>query len=113
MDFNEALIVPDGNLSLDAGALAPMGKLKGDWGRSQLDALGAHVGFKLDTLWSKLPKAARDAILYGIEDEISVKMDFAKVEGEYRTTYEGLIPWLRRRYKNTSSESIARGSRRS
>ncbi len=106
MDFNEALVVPNGDLSLDAGALAPMGKLKGDWGRSQLDALGEHVGFKLDTPWSKLAKRARDAILYGIDDEISVKMDFAKVEGEYRTTYEGLIPWLRRRYKNTSSESI-------
>ncbi|HXV14464.1 MAG TPA: excinuclease ABC subunit UvrA, partial [Candidatus Krumholzibacteria bacterium] len=106
MDFNEALVVPDGDLSLDAGALAPMGKLKGDWGRSQLDALGEHVGFQLNTPWSKLSKRARDAILYGIEDEISVKMDFAKVQGEYRTTYEGLIPWLRRRYKNTSSESI-------
>ncbi len=106
MDFNEALVVPNGELSLDAGALAPMGKLKGDWGRSQLDALGKHVGFELTTPWSKLPTRARDAILYGIEDEISVKMDFAKVEGEYRTTYEGLIPWLRRRYKNTSSESI-------
>jgi excinuclease ABC subunit A len=106
MDFNEALIVPDQNLSLDAGALAPMGKLKGDWGRSQLEALGDHVGFQLDTPWSKLPPAARDAILHGIEDEIAVKMDFAKVEGEYRTTYEGLIPWLRRRYNNTSSESI-------
>ncbi len=106
MDFNEALVVPDPLLTLDGGALAPMGKLKGDWGRSQLDALGEHVGFDLKTPWAKLSKRAREAILYGIDDEISVKMDFAKVQGEYRTTYEGLIPWLRRRYKSTSSESI-------
>jgi excinuclease ABC subunit A len=64
------------------------------------------VGFALDLPWKKLPAKARDAILYGIEDEIAVKMDFAKVEGEYRTAWEGVIPWLRRRYKSTSSESV-------
>jgi excinuclease ABC subunit A len=106
MDFNPALVVPDESLTLDGGALAPMGKLKADWGRSQLEALGRHVGFALDAPWNRLPARARSAILDGIEDEISVKMDFAKVEGEYRTAWEGVIPWLRRRYKSTSSESV-------
>jgi excinuclease ABC subunit A len=106
MDFNPALVVPEEMLTLDGGALAPMGKLKGDWGRSQLEALGRHVGFALDVPWKKLPARARDAVLNGIEGEISVKMDFAKVEGEYRTAWEGVIPWLRRRYKGTSSESV-------
>ncbi|HET6349352.1 MAG TPA: excinuclease ABC subunit UvrA [Candidatus Krumholzibacteria bacterium] len=106
MDFNPALVVPDETLTLDGGALAPMGKLKGDWGRSQLEALGRHVGFALDAPWNKLPARARHAILSGIDEEISVKMDFAKVQGEYRTAWEGVIPWLRRRYKSTSSESV-------
>jgi len=106
MDFNPALVVPDETLTLDGGALAPMGKLKGDWGRSQLEALGRHVGFALDVPWNKLAKKARDAILHGIEDEIAVKMDFAKVQGEYRTAWEGVIPWLRRRYRSTASESV-------
>jgi excinuclease ABC subunit A len=106
MDFNPALVVPDDALTLDGGALAPMGKLKADWGRSQLEALGRHAGFGLNVPWSKLPARARDAILYGIDGEISVKMDFAKVEGEYRTAWEGVIPWLRRRYQSTSSESV-------
>jgi excinuclease ABC subunit A len=106
MDFNPALVVPDEMQTLDGGALAPMGKLKGDWGRSQLEALGRHVGFALDVPWNKLPRKARDAILNGIADEISVKMDFARVEGEYRTEWEGVIPWLRRRYKGTGSESV-------
>jgi excinuclease ABC subunit A len=106
MDFNPALVVPDESITLDGGALAPMGKLKGDWGRSQLEALGRKVGFRLDVPWNKLPARSRDAILYGIEGEIAVKMDFAKVEGEYRTEWEGVIPWLRRRYRSTSSESV-------
>ncbi|HEX5131807.1 MAG TPA: excinuclease ABC subunit UvrA [Candidatus Krumholzibacteria bacterium] len=106
MDFNEALVVPDDDLTIDRGALAPMGKLKGDWGRSQLEALGEHVGFDLHTPWGRLSKKAQKAILFGIDDEISVKMDFARVKGEYRSNYEGLIPWLRRRYKSTSSDAV-------
>ena len=105
-DFAEELIVPDASLPLREGALAPMGQLKGDWGRSQLEALGALVGFNLDTPWKALSRRAREAILQGVEQEIVVRMDFAKVDGEYRTQYEGLIPWLRRRYRNTTSDSV-------
>ena len=105
-DFAEELIVPDPSLTLRDGALAPMGQLKGDWGRSQLEALGALVGFDLDTPWRSLKRRAREAILHGVEQEIVVKMDFAKVDGEYRTPYEGLVPWLRRRYRNTGSDSV-------
>jgi len=106
MEFNERLIVPDGNATLDEGALAPMGKLKGDWGRSQLEALGEHVGFDLSTPWDRLSKKARRAILHGVEGEIAVKMNFAKVQGEYRTNWEGVVPWLHRRFKGTSSDSV-------
>jgi excinuclease ABC subunit A len=106
MEFNERLVVPDGTLTLDQGALAPMGKLKGDWGRSQLEALGEHVGFDLSTPWDRLAKKARRAILHGVEGEIAVKMNFARVQGEYRTKWEGVIPWLHRRFKGTSSDSV-------
>jgi len=106
MDFNADLIVPDAALTINQGALVPMGKLKGDWGRSQLEALGDAVGFDLDTPFQRLSKKAVRAILHGIEQEIVVKMDFEKVKGEYRTSYEGLIPWLRRRHRNTGSDSV-------
>jgi excinuclease ABC subunit A len=108
MDFDTGLLVPDPSLSLEGNALAPMGKLKGDWGRSQLEALGEAVGFRMNTPFEKLRKKDRDAILYGIEDEIVVEMDFEKVKGEYRTHWEGLIPWLRRRHGSTSSDSVRR-----
>jgi len=106
MDINADLLVPDEELTLGEGALAPMGKLKGDWGRSQLEALGDVVGFDLNSRWKNLPATAKKAIFHGIEEEITVKMDFATVEGEYRTNYEGLVPWLRRRHRNTASDSV-------
>jgi excinuclease ABC subunit A len=106
MDFNAELLVPDDSLSINQGALVPMGKLKGDWGRSQLEALGEVVGFDLDTPFRALSARAVRAILYGLDQEIVVKMDFEKVMGEYRTSYEGLVPWLRRRHRNTASDSV-------
>jgi excinuclease ABC subunit A len=108
MDFNLDLLVPDPSLTFNEGALAPMGKLKGDWGRSQLEALGEMMGFTLDTRFDRLAKKARDAVLYGLEEEISVKMNFSKWTGEYRTNYEGVVPWLRRRHRNTNSDSVRR-----
>ena len=106
MELNLQLLVPDPTLALGQGALAPMGKLKGDWGRSQLAALGDVIGFDLDTPWERLRRKDKNAILHGTDDEIVVQMDFEKIKGEYRTHYEGLIPWLKRRHLNTSSDSV-------
>ena len=108
MDFSLQLLVPDPTLALADGALAPMGRLKGEWGRSQLQALGDRMGFDLSTPFCRLRKKAQKAILHGLEEEITVQVDFEKIKGEYRTRYEGLIPWLRRRHHNTSSDSVRR-----
>jgi excinuclease ABC subunit A len=108
MDFNIELLVPDPKLTFNQGAMAPMGKLKGDWGRSQLEALGEAMGFTLDTAFDELRVKAREAVLFGLDEEITVKMDFSKWTGEYRTHYEGIIPWLRRRHRNTASDSVRR-----
>ena len=106
MDFNLELIVPDKTLTLAEGALGPLRKLGGDWGRSQLVALGEMIGFDLDTPFDSLSKTARDAVLYGIDEEITVRLDLDRMKGEYRSQYEGLIPWLRRRYRQTNSEAV-------
>jgi len=108
MDFSLELLVPDDTLTFNEGVLAPMGKLKGDWGRSQLEALGVMMGFSLDARFDKLSRRARDAVLNGLDEEITVKMDFSKWTGEYRTNYEGIIPWLRRRHRNTASDHVRR-----
>jgi excinuclease ABC subunit A len=106
MEFNMDLLVPDPGLTLGEGALAPLGKLRGEWGKSQLEALGQLHGFDLDTPFADLSDEAHKALFHGVEGEITVKLDFEKVKGEYRSSYEGLIPWLLRRYRRTSSDSV-------
>jgi excinuclease ABC subunit A len=106
MEFNLSLIVPDPSVPLNEGGLAPLGKLKGEWGRRQLEAVGEVYNFDLDQPFESLGKRARQAVLYGTDSEITIKMNFEKIKGEYRTSYEGLIPWLRRRYRQTSSDGV-------
>jgi excinuclease ABC subunit A len=106
MEFSLDLIAPNQALSIMEGALAPIGKPRGEWGRSELEALGERYGFALDAPFSEIGHRAVNAILYGSEGEITVKLDFAKAQGEYQSTYEGLIPWLKRRYRQTGSDAI-------
>jgi excinuclease ABC subunit A len=108
MEFNLDLIVPEPSLTLAQGALAPLGKLKGDWGRSQLAALGEAYGFDLDTAFASIGDTGRRAVLYGTEEEITVHFDLERMKGEYRSSYEGLIPWLRRRHRQTTSDAVRR-----
>jgi excinuclease ABC subunit A len=108
MEFNLALIVPDRSLTLAEGALAPLGNLRGDWGRSQLAALGEAYGFDLDTPFGSLSSKAQQAILHGTKEEITIRLDLERMKGEYRSVYEGLVPWLRRRYRQTNSDAVRR-----
>ena len=108
MEFNLALIVPDRSLTLAEGALAPLGHLRGDWGRSQLAALGEAYGFDLDTPFGSLSSKAQQAILHGTKEEITIRLDLERMKGEYRSVYEGLVPWLRRRHRQTNSDAVRR-----
>ncbi len=106
MDFSKELIIPDESLSLNEGAIAPVGSLKENWFRFRLDALTELYGFSLDTAFGKLSDKTRNIILEGSNDEIVVRYDFERGKGEYFTTWEGVIPNLRRRYTQTRSDAV-------
>ncbi|OQX83677.1 MAG: excinuclease ABC subunit A [Candidatus Latescibacteria bacterium 4484_7] len=106
IDFAEELIVPDKELSIEEGAIAPVGPLKPNWFKYRLEALAERYGFSLKRPFGKLPRKIQKVILYGSDKDIVVRYDFERGKGEYVTQWEGIIPNLRRRYKQTSSESI-------
>jgi len=106
IDFAEELVVPDKELSIADGAIAPVGPLKPNWFKYRLEALAERFGFSLDVPFKKLPRKVQKVILYGSDEEIVVRYDFERGRGEYYTTWEGIIPNLRRRYKQTKSEAI-------
>jgi excinuclease ABC subunit A len=106
IDFSIELVVPDPTLSIKEGALASVGILKENWVGQRLRALADENDFSLDKPFKELPEGIQKIILFGSDEELVVKYDFEKGSGEYVTQWEGVIPNLRRRYHQTSSEAV-------
>jgi len=104
-----ALAVPDADRTMNEGAIEPWGPAKGSWNRQILEAIARHYMFSLDTSFGRLSKKIRRVLLYGSEGEvITVDYRSRKARGEWRMPFEGVIPWLERRYRETSSEGVRR-----
>lgn len=102
------LVVPDPDLSLAEGAIAP-------WSRGQtaeyfnrlLSGLAEAIGFSMETPWRQLPVKARKAVLEGSSDQVHVS--YTNRYGRKRSYYadfEGVMPFLHRRMDNTESEQM-------
>ncbi|RST86985.1 excinuclease ABC subunit UvrA [Aquibium carbonis] len=98
------LVIPDENLSLRDGAVAPWARSSSPYYGQTLDALGKAYGFKLGDRWSELPEAARNAILHGTgSKQIAFSYDDGMRSYKTSKTFEGVIPNLERRWKETES----------
>jgi excinuclease ABC subunit A len=107
LEVDPELVVPDPELSLAEGAIAPWsaGHSAEYFGRL-LDGLANSVGFRMDTPWRKLPAAAQKAVLHGAEEQVHVRYrNRYGRERSYYAAYEGVIPFLERRLDQTESES--------
>ncbi|MDF1620036.1 excinuclease ABC subunit UvrA [Pseudothioclava nitratireducens] len=102
--FDERLVVPDVTLSLNAGALAPWARSKSPYITQTIQALARHYGFDPKTPWKDLPEAVQNLFLYGSgEDEIKFRFDEGGRVYEVSRTFEGVIPNMERRYRETDS----------
>src|SRR5947199_2322877 len=105
--FDPALVVPDESLTLRKGAIAPWSKTSSPYYLQTLEALARHYKFSLNERWDDLPKKARDVILYGSgEDEVKFTYDDGLRRYETKKSFEGVIPNLERRFKETDSSWI-------
>ena len=98
------LVVPDDNVTLRDGAIAPWAKSTSPYYNQTLEALGKTYGFKLHDKFSSLSKEAQDAVLNGTgEREIAFNYDDGLRSYKTTKTFEGVIPNLERRWKETES----------
>jgi excinuclease ABC subunit A len=106
LEVDPELVVPDPELSIEEGAIAPWAGSRLEYWYRVLDAVSEAHGFSIRTPWRKLSKRARDVLLYGSEEEIYVryKNRYGRVRSYY-TTYEGVIPGVERRHAETDSDS--------
>lgn len=106
MRIDPELVISDASLTLKRGAVAPWAKSTSPYYDQTLDALAKHFGFKTTVAWSALPAQAREVILFGTGKE-SVRFDYNDGLRSYSVNkpFEGVIPNLERRYKETESDS--------
>lgn len=111
LEIDPELIFPNKNLSINQGAVKASGYATMDEGsiaRMYFDALSKKYGFSLDTPVKDLPKEIMDIILYGTGKE---KLELVWKRpggggGTYYNPFEGIINNLKRRYRETTSESV-------
>ncbi|MFK3665135.1 excinuclease ABC subunit UvrA [Ochrobactrum teleogrylli] len=98
------LIVPDESAALKDGAIAPWARSSSPYYNQTLEALGKAYGFKIGTRWSDLSKEAQRAILHGTGGkEITFQYDDGLRSYQTTKPFEGVIPNLERRWKETDS----------
>ena len=102
--FDPNLIVPDVTMKVNDGALANWRKSKSPYITQTISALAKHYGFKASDRWKDLPEAAQEAFLYGSgKDEIKFRYDEAGRVYEVTRSFEGVIPNMERRFRESDS----------
>lgn len=91
MEIDDELLIINNNLSILEGTIGPWGEPRGNWILSKLNKLSEKYGFDLNTPWGQIPEDIKEILLYGEEEEWG---------------FEGIIPNLMRRYKETESDWI-------
>ncbi|MGO2124417.1 excinuclease ABC subunit UvrA [Glutamicibacter arilaitensis] len=107
LEVDEHLIVPDPEVTLAEGAIAPwsLGKATTEYWNRLIEGLGNDLGFTMDTRWQDLPAPAREAILNGKDHKVVVqyKNRFGR-ERKYSTGFEGVISYVHRKHEETESD---------
>jgi len=108
MEIDSDLVVPDPSLSIEEGAIAPWSSSTSNYYPQLLAAVAKHYGFSLNTPFQDLPEDVQHIILYGSQGE-RMRFRYRDRYGdsrEYEITYEGVIPNLERRYRESQSEWV-------
>ena len=99
------LVIPDKELTLRKGAIAPWAKSSSPYYVQTLQALGKFYKFTLDTKWKDLPKKTKDAILFGSgDDEIKFSYEDGVRSYDTKKPFEGVVTNIERRFRETESE---------
>jgi excinuclease ABC subunit A len=107
LKFEPDMVVPDQNLSLREGAVAPWAKTgaTSPYYTQTLEALAKHYKFSMTTPWKQLTKQAREVVLHGTsEEEVQITYDDGLRSYKTKKAFEGVIGNIERRWRETDSE---------
>lgn len=96
-EININKLVPNPKLSFDKNVFPIFEELSHTgWILSQIDVILKKNGFTMSTPWEKLSDQAKDEILYGINDKVTLDLDYAQIKKTYKVNFEGIIDYITR-----------------
>ncbi len=104
MSVDPDLVVPEPYRSIHSGAIHPWRDATSSWHRTMLRSVARHLKVDLEAPWKSLPARARKAMLYGTDQEIEYKWEGKRSTGTYRAPFDGVIPSLEKRHRQTDNE---------
>ncbi|ETX16688.1 excinuclease ABC subunit A [Roseivivax halodurans JCM 10272] len=105
--FDDRLVVPDANLTIKNGAIAPWRKGKSPYFTQTIQAIAKHYEFDANTKWVDLPEHVKQVFLFGSgEEEIPFRYDEGGRVYNVTRVFEGVIPNMERRYRETDSSWV-------
>ena len=103
---DEDKIIPNKDLSINKGAIAPIANRKSDWIISQIELIGKKYNFSLNTPFSEIPAIGVEAIMYGIKDTLKVNLASAGISKTYKLNFDGIVNFIQEQSKHSDIKSI-------
>ena len=107
-EINLSKILPNKNLSIKNGGIAPLGEKKNSWIFKQLSHIAEKYSFSLSDPIHKIPKEALEIILYGGNEKLEINSKDLGVKRSYQIDFEGINNFILNQYKESESSSIKR-----
>jgi excinuclease ABC subunit A len=102
-EINLKKVIPDDNISIKKGGIAPLGEQKNSWIFKQIQNIGERYDFKLTDPIKDIPKKALDIILNGGNETFKIESKVVGVTRNYKIDFEGIIAFIENQYKNAES----------
>ncbi|NWJ51085.1 MAG: excinuclease ABC subunit UvrA [Bacteroidetes bacterium] len=104
LDLNK--IIPDPEISIKRGGIAPLGEYRPIWIFKQIEAIAEKYGFSIDTPINDIPEKAFNIILYGSDEVFKVKNDYLGVQSAYALSFDGIVNFIQNQSSETTSKNL-------
>ena len=107
MEVDEERVIPDGSISFVDGCVQALSSNLNAWFMRQLEGLLKANGYSLESTYDELPKALQKKVMYGTTDKVAFTYENMRgEEKEFFTEYEGILPMVKRRHSEASTDSM-------
>ena len=106
MQVDPEKVISDPKRSIEAGCIGPWPPTAKSWRMKMLRTLAKELDFSLKTPWKDLRDEVREVILYGTDREMEFAIDSKRSKYQWKGSFEGVVPRLERRHKETDSNSV-------